>query len=73
MDEFYEYLLMKNIDVTVVDAFRNIVMFEEYDSQTVGYDVLNECNISNMIQNKNCFQWIQKFVKDAHSMFVLLF
>eukprot|EP01084_Bolivina_argentea_P090682 163351_1 len=39
MDEFYEYLSHKNIDDTVVNAFRNIIMLEEYDSETMAYDV----------------------------------
>ncbi len=76
LDEIYEYLSIKNIDPVVVDALQRIVMLEEYDSESIAddvidiNDVLNECNVSLMLKNKECFEWIEKFVKYANGMFL---
>eukprot|EP01084_Bolivina_argentea_P010880 20301_1 len=71
MDELYSYLTIKNINNVVVDTFRNIILSEEYDSETMADDVIhindafNSCNIVSMLNHEKCFDWIEKFVKHA--------
>eukprot|EP01084_Bolivina_argentea_P253540 425928_1 len=67
MDELCEYLSHKLADDTVVVTLRDIAVSEEYDSEAIMCDVMDEIYDSNifiMTNKKNGIEFIRKFFKD---------
>ncbi len=73
MDELFKYLSNKGINNNILNGFINIIICEEYDSESIVYDVINDTYYDSNILitvHKNCFDFITKFIKYNQSMFV---
>ncbi len=68
MENLFEYLLNKGIDKITIEALKDIILCEEYDSESICYDVLNETNILLKINNRKCLEFMKKFIENTQSM-----
>eukprot|EP01084_Bolivina_argentea_P253795 426458_1 len=67
LDKIYQYIA-HTVDKYYVDKFKNLIENEEYDSDSVEYDIPNG-NISNcfqVIQNEHVIDAIQRIVIGSH-------
>ena len=72
LDSIFDELSNKGIDFEVINELKKYIIFEEYDTESVEFDMQiknGNGNISNHINNKKCIDCIIEMFHEAHCMF----